>query len=93
MSDDELRALRYAAAFHDIGKIAVPDSILNKPGPLTEAERREVERHPLVGEQILEPVEFLDARTPARAPLPRALGRRAATRTGSRATASRWARA
>jgi HD-GYP domain-containing protein (c-di-GMP phosphodiesterase class II) len=60
MSDDELRALRYAAAFHDIGKIAVPDDILKKPGPLTDEERREIERHPLVGEQILEPVEFLE---------------------------------
>jgi HD-GYP domain-containing protein (c-di-GMP phosphodiesterase class II) len=60
MSGDELRVLRYAAAFHDIGKIAVPDQILNKAGPLTDAERREVERHPVVGEQILEPVEFLE---------------------------------
>jgi diguanylate cyclase (GGDEF)-like protein len=60
MSEDELRALRYAAAFHDIGKISVPDAILNKAGPLTEGERREVERHPLVGEQILSPVEFLE---------------------------------
>jgi hypothetical protein len=60
MSGEDLRVLRYAAAFHDIGKIAVPETILNKPGPLTEAERREIERHPLVGEQILEPVEFLE---------------------------------
>jgi diguanylate cyclase (GGDEF)-like protein len=60
MTEDDLRDLRYAAAFHDIGKIAVPDSILNKPGPLTDGERRELERHPLVGEQILQPVEFLD---------------------------------
>jgi hypothetical protein len=60
MSEDELRVLRYAAAFHDIGKIAVPDTILEKPGPLTEAERQELERHPLVGEQILQPVEFLE---------------------------------
>ena len=60
MSSEELRVLRYAAAFHDIGKIAVAETILNKAGPLTEAERREVERHPLVGEQILEPVEFLE---------------------------------
>jgi HD-GYP domain-containing protein (c-di-GMP phosphodiesterase class II) len=60
MSGDELRVLRYAAAFHDIGKIAVSESILNKPGPLTDAERREIERHPVVGEQILEPVEFLE---------------------------------
>ena len=40
MSGDELRDLRYAAAFHDIGKVTVPDTILNKPGPLTEAGAR-----------------------------------------------------
>jgi HD-GYP domain-containing protein (c-di-GMP phosphodiesterase class II) len=55
----ELRDLRYGAVFHDIGKIAVPEAILNKRGPLTAAERREVERHTIVGEQILAPVEFL----------------------------------
>ena len=55
----ELRDVRYGAAFHDIGKIAVPESILNKPGPLTDEERAEVERHVVVGEQILAPVEFL----------------------------------
>jgi diguanylate cyclase (GGDEF)-like protein len=54
-----LRDVRYGAAFHDIGKIAVPESILNKPGPLTDEERAEVERHVVVGEQILAPVEFL----------------------------------
>ncbi|HEX8073455.1 MAG TPA: HD domain-containing phosphohydrolase [Thermoleophilaceae bacterium] len=54
-----LRDIRYGAAFHDIGKIAVPESILNKPGPLTDEERAQVERHVLVGEQILAPVEFL----------------------------------
>src|SRR5205807_1134955 len=40
-----LRDLTYGAAFHDIGKIAVPESILNKPGPLTREERAQVERH------------------------------------------------
>jgi diguanylate cyclase (GGDEF)-like protein len=60
MSPDEIRVLRYAAALHDIGKISVPETILNKPGPLTDSERVQVERHPLVGEQILQPVEFLD---------------------------------
>jgi diguanylate cyclase (GGDEF)-like protein len=59
MSDAELRALRYAAAFHDIGKLAVPETILNKPGPLTEAEQAIVRRHPVTGEQILAPVAFL----------------------------------
>ena len=55
----ELRDIRYGAAFHDIGKIAVPESVLNKPGPLTDEERAQVERHVLVGEQILAPVDFL----------------------------------
>jgi diguanylate cyclase (GGDEF)-like protein len=59
LGGNELRDIRYGAAFHDIGKIAVPESILNKPGPLTDAERAEVERHVLIGEQILAPVEFL----------------------------------
>jgi diguanylate cyclase (GGDEF)-like protein len=60
MSEDELRVLRYAAAFHDIGKVSVPEAILNKSGPLTESERDEVARHPVVAEQILGPVEFLE---------------------------------
>jgi diguanylate cyclase (GGDEF)-like protein len=59
MSSDELRDLRYAAAFHDIGKVAVPERVLNKPGPLTGAERREVERHVEVGAEILADVDFL----------------------------------
>jgi diguanylate cyclase (GGDEF)-like protein len=64
MSADELRDLRYAAAFHDIGKVAVPERILNKPGPLTESERREVERHVEVGAEILSEVEFLEGVLP-----------------------------
>jgi diguanylate cyclase (GGDEF)-like protein len=55
----ELRDVRYGAAFHDIGKIAVAEAVLNKPGPLTDEERAQVERHVLVGEQILAPVDFL----------------------------------
>ena len=55
----DLRDVRYGAAFHDIGKIAVPEAVLNKPGPLTDTERAQVERHVLVGEQILAPVDFL----------------------------------
>jgi diguanylate cyclase (GGDEF)-like protein len=59
MDATQLRDLRFGAVFHDIGKIAVPEQILNKRGPLTAAERLEVERHTIVGEQILAPVEFL----------------------------------
>jgi diguanylate cyclase (GGDEF)-like protein len=59
MSGEELRVLRYGAAFHDIGKLAVAESILSKPGPLTADERREMERHTVAGERILAPVTFL----------------------------------
>jgi diguanylate cyclase (GGDEF)-like protein len=57
----DLRDLRYAAIFHDIGKIAVPDAILHKPGKLTAAEFEVVKGHPVAGEQILAPVPFLAA--------------------------------
>ncbi|MDP9377227.1 MAG: diguanylate cyclase [Actinomycetota bacterium] len=56
LSDDDLRDLRYGAIFHDIGKIAIPDAILNKPGPLDESELAVIRQHPEVGEQILAPV-------------------------------------
>jgi hypothetical protein len=59
MGASELRTLRFAAIFHDIGKIAVPEAILNKRGPLAPAERREIERHTVVGERILSTVDFL----------------------------------
>ncbi len=59
LGEDALRDLRFAAVFHDIGKIAVPETILHKPGPLSAEERVIMERHTIVGEQILAPVEFL----------------------------------
>ena len=55
----DVRMLRFGAAFHDIGKLAIPGSILNKPGRLTDEERACVERHTLIGEQILAPIDFL----------------------------------
>jgi GAF domain-containing protein len=59
MPEHELRMLRYGAAFHDIGKLAVPEAILNKPGPLDDEEFALVRRHTVIGEQILAPIEFL----------------------------------
>ena len=47
------KLLRQGGKFHDIGKLAVPDQILHKPGPLTPEERGIIEMHPLVGEAIL----------------------------------------
>ncbi|MFQ5768879.1 MAG: HD domain-containing phosphohydrolase, partial [Acidobacteriota bacterium] len=47
-----------AAQLHDIGKLAIPDYILNKPGELTATERRLMNTHPVVGAQILEGIPF-----------------------------------
>ncbi len=49
----KIELLRLAAPMHDVGKIGIPEEILRKPGSLTEAERREMERHALIGYQIL----------------------------------------
>jgi putative nucleotidyltransferase with HDIG domain len=54
----EIEALRAGALLHDIGKIAVPDYILNKPGKLTAAEFEKMKTHTIVGAQILGRVEF-----------------------------------
>ena len=59
LEGDELRMLRYAAALHDIGKIGVPREVLNKAGPLDHAERAEAEQHTLIGERIIQPIDFL----------------------------------
>ena len=48
-----LQDLSHAADLHDIGKVALPASILTKPGPLTDEEWEFVERHPVIGERIL----------------------------------------
>ena len=53
ISAEELETLRQAAEVHDIGKIAIPEQILMKPGPLTEDEWEFVRRHTLIGERIL----------------------------------------
>lgn len=55
---EELRtALRRAGTVHDIGKVAVPEQILLKPGPLDPEERRVMEAHPVVGERICTPLK------------------------------------
>ncbi len=52
-SEEEQHLLRLAALMHDVGKIGVPQEILNKPGPLTEDEWNVMRRHPGIGRQIL----------------------------------------
>ena len=58
VSEKELQALHAGALLHDIGKLAVPEYILNKPGKLTEAEFAKMKIHPTVGGDILKRVNF-----------------------------------
>jgi two-component system, cell cycle response regulator len=50
---DQLDEMLRAAELHDIGKLAIPDEILNKPGPLDDSEWQFMRQHPIIGERIL----------------------------------------
>ncbi len=54
LADEEVELTRLAASLHDLGKLAIPEEILRKPGPLTEPERMVLERHPQIGFRMLE---------------------------------------
>jgi putative two-component system response regulator len=56
---NDLEALRLGGLVHDVGKIAIPESILHKPGPLNPEESLIVKQHPVLGEQICAPVKSL----------------------------------
>ncbi len=58
LNDDEREALRAASVLHDIGKLAVPEHIISKPGRLTPEEFEKMKIHPIVGAEILEQVDF-----------------------------------
>ncbi len=58
LSRSEMQALQTAAFLHDIGKLAVPEHIINKPGKLTQEEFEKMKIHPVVGADILERVRF-----------------------------------
>ena len=51
--EDEVRTIELAAPLHDIGKIAIPDALLMKPGPLTDDEMQVMRRHPQIGHELL----------------------------------------
>ncbi len=57
--EDEIRDIRWGERLHDIGKIGVPDAILNKPAELTQAEWAAMRQHPVTGEAILRPIEHM----------------------------------
>ena len=58
MSENEVQGVKTAALLHDIGKLAVPEHILSKPGPLTPEEFQKIRAHPKVGADIVSSVPF-----------------------------------
>jgi len=58
LGDQEIEAVRAASLLHDIGKLAVPEHIISKPGKLTPEEFEKMKIHPVVGAELLERVQF-----------------------------------
>jgi putative nucleotidyltransferase with HDIG domain len=64
VGESDLRNLQYGATLHDIGKIGVAGEILNKEGRLTHPEYEKIKEHPLIGDRIIERVDFLQGARP-----------------------------
>ena len=60
LTDQALQNLRYASQLHDIGKIGITERILNKPDKLTDWEISAIKDHPVIGERIIQSLDFLD---------------------------------
>ena len=59
LSRRELEIIEYSGILHDIGKIGIPDAILSKRGPLTDKERFEIRKHPVISTNIIHDIPFL----------------------------------
>jgi putative nucleotidyltransferase with HDIG domain len=59
LSEKDVRTLRYASQLHDIGKIGITERILNKPGKLSDWEVSAIRDHPVIGERIIQSLDFL----------------------------------
>jgi cyclic di-GMP phosphodiesterase len=64
LPSQEKEVLRVGAILHDVGKIGIPDRVLLKPGPLDADERLVMEKHPVIGDRLLEPLDLLAAARP-----------------------------
>ncbi len=60
LSDKQKDVIRYAGVLHDIGKVVISSSITDKPGVLDDNEWEKMREHPLIGQRILDPIEFLE---------------------------------
>lgn len=58
LSDEEVYRIKLGSLLHDIGKIGIPESILNKKGKLTESEYKEIKKHPSIGVNILKNIDY-----------------------------------
>lgn len=63
-SKERITTLELAGHLHDVGKIGVPDAVLNKPGKLTAEEFEMMKAHPEIGEQIIRGIDFLEVMVP-----------------------------
>ena len=59
LDDEEREALRWGAYLHDVGKLALPDRVLLKPGPLDDGEMDLVREHPQLGVEMAQPLPYL----------------------------------
>jgi len=64
LDGQSLDALQWGAILHDVGKIGIPDSVLRKPGPLDDHEWAIMRRHPRMGYELLQAVDFLQPSLP-----------------------------
>jgi len=60
LSENQKDVIRYAGVLHDIGKIVISDSITDKPNKLTSDEWERIKEHPLIGQRILDPIDYLE---------------------------------
>jgi putative nucleotidyltransferase with HDIG domain len=60
LSSEEIDTLRFGGYLHDIGKIGVRDTVLLKPGGLSEGEMQEIRLHSVIGDEIVKPIRFFD---------------------------------
>lgn len=60
LSDDQKEIIRYAGVLHDIGKIVISSTITDKPDSLSNEEWEVIREHPLIGQRILDPIDFLE---------------------------------
>ena len=60
LSESQKEVIRYAGVLHDIGKIVISNSITDKPDKLTDEEWEKIKEHPLIGQRILDPIDYLE---------------------------------